>query len=250
MLLNIILATVAISLISLIGLAVSYKKVKKLLHYIISFAAGTLIAVAFFDLIPHSLEELEVAGFHIEESIIFVALGIVLFFLIERWIHWHHCDKHDCSKRSAGILILVGDFVHNFIDGILIAGAFMLDFTTGLFTTLTVAIHEIPQEFGDFAVLLHAGYKKKKALLYNFISALSAVIGGVLGFAMFTQVDGIAPFAVLITAGGFLYIALSDIVPEMHQHEKDRKMLILETLIFIVTIIGFYFFLGAMHGHA
>ena len=125
----------------------------------------------------------------------------------------------------------------------------MLDFTTGIVITITVAIHEIPQEFGDFAVLLHSGFSKNKALLLNFVSALSAVLGGILGYFMFDQIEGIAPFAVLITAGGFLYIALTDIVPAMHKHEANRKIVFIETLIFILTIVGFYFFLGMMHGH-
>ncbi|MFC1723857.1 ZIP family metal transporter [Nanoarchaeota archaeon] len=249
MLLYIILATFIISLISLVGLAISHKQIKKLLHYFISFAAGSLIAVALFDLVPHALEELQEAGIHLEEAIIFIALGIILFFLVERWIHWHHCDKDHCHEKPAGILMLAGDFVHNFIDGILIAGAFMINATTGIFTAITVAIHEIPQEFGDYAVLIHAGYTKKKALLLNFISALSAIIGGILGYFIFDTVEGIAPYAVLITAGGFLYIALSDIVPSMHEH-KRKRILALETIIFISTIIVFYFLLGFLHNHS
>lgn len=248
MLINIILATLIISLISLVGIIISYKKIKKFLHYFISFAAGTLIAVTFFDLMPHALEELD-GIMHIEQSIVWVVLGIVLFFLIERYIHWHHCDKESCRDKPAGILVLTGDFVHNFLDGVLIAGAFMLNASTGLFTALTVAIHEIPQEFGDFAVLIHSGFSKRKALILNFISALSAVIGGVLGFFLFKQIEGIAPYAVLLTAGGFLYVALSDIVPAMHQHDKNKNIVMVETIIFVLTIIGFYFLLGALHGH-
>ncbi len=244
MLTYIIIATVLISLISLVGLIISQNKIKKLLHYFISFAAGTLIAVSFFDLIPNALEEINL---HIEESIVFVVVGIILFFLIERFIHWHHCDKEHCHKKPEGILILTGDFVHNFLDGILIAGAFMLDITTGIATAITVAIHEIPQEFGDFAVLIHSGFSKKKALLLNFFSALSAVFGGILGYIMFEKMQSVIPFAVLITAGGFLYISLSDIVPSMHKHEK--KELILETVIFVATIVGFYFLLGMLHSH-
>ena len=249
MLLYIVLATLLISLISLVGILISLKYIKKLLHYFISFAAGTLIAVSFFDLMPHALEELHDLGMHIEESVIFIAIGIILFFLIEKLIHWHHCGKDHCDEKPTGLLILTGDFVHNFLDGVLIAGAFMLDFTTGIIMTFTVAIHEIPQEFGDFAVLLHSGFSKNKALLLNFVSALSAVLGGVIGYFMFDQIEGIAPFAVLITAGGFLYIALTDIVPAMHKHGANTKIVIIETVIFIVTIVGFYFLIGMLHGH-
>ncbi len=251
MLLYIILATLVISIISLVGILVSYKKIKSLLHLFISFAAATLVGVAFFDLIPHAIEELE-GTMHVHESIVFVVIGIVLFFLIEKLIHWHHCDKGNCKEghcgaKPAGVLILTGDFVHNFLDGVLIAGAFMLDFTTGIITAFTVAIHEIPQEFGDFAVLIHSGFSKKKAILLNFFSAFTAVLGGVLGYFMFGMIEKLIPFAVLITAGGFLYVALSDIVPAMHKHCKKHSIMFLETTIFVVTIVVLYFFLGMLH---
>lgn len=246
MLTYIILATFIISLISLVGLLVTHRQIKRLLHYFISFAAGTLIAASFFDLIPHALHELEEKT-HIHESLVFIVCGIVLFFLIERFIHWHHCDKQKCSDKPAGILILTGDFVHNFLDGVLIAGAFMLNVVTGIVTAITVAIHEIPQEFGDFAVLIHSGFTKGKALLLNFVSALSAVIGGVLGFFMFGRIESLTAFAVLITAGGFLYVALSDIVPSMHRHLRNRRTIFIETIIFVLTIVVLYFFLEMMH---
>lgn len=246
MLLNIIIATLIISLISLVGIIISHKKIKKFLHYFISFAAGALISVALFDLIPHALESLEEIGIHVHEGFVFVVLGIALFFLIERFIHWHHCGNEHCHNKPAGILILTGDFVHNFLDGVLIAGAFMLNIATGIFTTITVLLHEIPQEFGDYAVLIHSGFSKKKALLLNFISALSAIIGGVMGFLLFDFIEGITPYFVLATAGGFLYIALSDIVPSMHKGEK-KKMLLIESLIFIATMVGFYFLIGLLH---
>ncbi len=249
MLLYIILATVIVSLISFVGIIFTQKHIKRFMHYFISFAAGTLIAVALFDLVPEAFEELEGKGIHAEYALMFVAAGLVLFFLIERFIHWHHCGKEDCHEKPAGMLILTGDFVHNFFDGLLIAGAFMLNWGAGMLTTLTVIIHEIPQEVGDFAVLIHSGYSKGRALLLNFLSALSAVIGGVLGYFMFESVEGIAPYAVLITAGGFLYIALSDIVPSMHKHEKERHVMVLETLLFAVTIAGFYLLLKMLHGH-
>lgn len=246
MILYILLATIAISLISLVGIIVSYKHIKKFLHYFVSFAAGTLIAASFFDLIPHALHE---TGDHFEGAFLFVVAGILLFFLVERYIHWHHCDKETCEGKPAGFLILTGDFVHNFLDGVLIAGAFMLNVPTGIVTSITVAIHEIPQEFGDFAVLVHSGFKKKKALTLNFLSALSAVLGGIIGFFMFDLVEGIAPFAVLITAGGFLYIALSDIVPSLHSRKKNRSSVFWETLILVATVMIMYYLLIAIHSH-
>jgi zinc and cadmium transporter len=243
MLLYILSATIIVSLISLIGLITVGKKIEKFLHYFIAFAAGTLISASFFDLIPHALEEI---GIHMHDSLIFVVLGIIIFFLIETFIHWHHCGCGHCQKKPAGVLIFTGDFVHNFIDGLLIAGAFMLNIWTGIITTLIVMIHEIPQEFGDFAVLLNSGYKKLQALKINFISALSAVLGGILGFFMFEKIESIVPYMVLIAAGGFLYIALSDIIPEMHEGE-NKKRRIYEALIFIITLIGMKFFLEFLH---
>ena len=246
MLFHILIATLLISLLSLVGILISYKKIKKFLHYFISFAAGTLLAVAFFDLIPHALHELEEFGVHAHEALVFVVGGIVLFFLVEKFIHWHHCGKEDCHDKPAGVLILAGDFVHNFIDGLLIAGAFMLNVTTGIVTTITVALHEIPQEFGDFAVLLHSGFKKKKALLLNLYSALSAVLGGILGYFFLDKFAGVTPYVVLVAAGGFLYIALTDIMPSLHKH-KYKSQMVKESLIFLITIVGFYFLLAALH---
>ncbi len=239
----ILLATLVISAISLVGLIFSHKFVKKMLHYFISFAAGTLIAVAFFDLIPHALEEM----INVEEGLVFVVGGIILFFIIERYIHWHHCDRERCEDKPAGILILTGDFVHNFLDGLLIAGSFMLDVSTGIFTSVTIAIHEIPQEFGDYAVLLHSGFTRYRALLLNFLSALSAVIGGVVGFFLFESVRSLSAYAVLLAAGGFLYVALSDIVPSLHKHRKNQWMLLAETAIFVGTIVGMFFLLAHAH---
>lgn len=240
----IIFATFVVSLISLIGVAISGNKIKNFLNYFIAFAAGSLIAAAFFDLIPHALNEIV----EIEFGLIFVIIGVALFFLIETFVHWHHCGHEECEKKPAGVLIFTGDFVHNFVDGLLIAGAFMLNFATGIVATLIVIIHEIPQEFGDFAVLLHSGYSKLQAIKINFVSALSAILGGVLGYFAFDAVDSIAPYAVLIAAGGFLYIALSDIIPELHG-TKDRRKRVYEALIFTLSLILMKLFLELLHGH-
>ena len=247
MLIKIILSTFLVSLMSFAGLVLVGKKIEKKIHYMITFAAAALLSVAFLDLIPHALEHLEEIGTHSHDAFIWVIAGIVLFFLVERFIHWHHCGSSKCDKKPVGILILSGDFVHNFLDGILIAGAFLIDIKIGISTMIAIIIHEIPQEFGDYAVLLHAGYNRKKALFLNFMSALSAVLGGVLGYFAFGLIEGIAPYAVLLAAGGFLYIALSDIMPTLHRHSENKKILIIETVLFILTIIGFKFFLEALH---
>lgn len=246
MLTYIIIATILVSLISFIGILISSKIISKSIHYMISFAAASLIAVSLFDLIPHAIHENSLDA---EIALTFVGIGIIIFFLVERVIHWHHCGKECCNKKPVGSLVLAGDFVHNFLDGVVIAGAFLLDVKVGIAVSLSVIIHEIPQEFGDFVVLLHSGIKRKKALLLNFYSALSAVLGGILGYFLFESVNSIIPYAVLIAAGGFLYIALSDIVPTMHEHFKEKRMGITETIIFVLTLIGFKLFLEAMHAH-
>lgn len=245
MLIPIIIATLVVSLISFVGILLVSKKIDKFLHFFISFAAGALLSAAFFDLIPESLEAFEEMGIH--NGPVFVLIGVLGFFLIERFIHWHHCGKHDCDRKPVGTLSLIGDGIHNFIDGLLIAGAFMLNFATGIVTTITVMLHEIPQELGDFSVLIHAGYTKKKALMYNFFSALTAVIGGIIGYFAFSALESITPYIVAFAAGGFLYIALSDIVPDMHKHKHNKGIIVLETLIFIVTIIVFFFILSQAH---
>ncbi len=233
MLISIVVATIVVSLVSLIGIIYTDKLIKKRMHYFISFAAGTLIAIAFFDLIPEALTELD------DHALLgVVALGIVFFFLIERFIHWHHCGKAVCDDKPAGLLILTGDFVHNFFDGVIIAGAFLFSFNTGVLTTFSIMMHEIPQELGDFAVLIHSGFSKAKALWLNFLSALSAVIGGVVGYFAFETMSGISPFILLLAAGGFIYVALTDIVPSMHKH--GTKTLFAESLVFVMTIAAFF----------
>lgn len=248
MLTYIIISTLIVSLVSLVGLIIAGNKIKKFLYYFIAFAAGTLIAAAFFDLIPHALNEIGEKGGHSHDAFGFIVLGIILFFIVEKFIHWHHCGKEHCDKKPVGFLILAGDFVHNFMDGILIAGAFALNVWTGIITSLIVIIHEIPQEFGDFAVLIHSGYSKRRALFLNFMSATSAIIGGVLGYFIFEALERIVPFAVLMAAGGFLYIAMTDIIPEMNGNVKDRKKLFFEGVVFVLTILGMKFFLELLHG--
>ena len=247
MLFTIILATVIVSLISLVGLVIAQGKIKTFLNYFIAFAAGSMIAAAFFDLIPEALGEVSDIGF----GLIFVVLGVGLFFLIETFIHWHHCGSEHCEgehhdeKKPAGVLIFTGDFVHNFVDGLLIASSFLLDFRVGLITTLLVIIHEIPQEFGDFAVLLHSGYSVWQSVKINFVSALSAIVGGVVGYYAFESTQTFTPYAVLVAAGGFLYIALSDIIPELHNtHDKEKRFW--ESLVFILSMVLMKFFLSLL----
>jgi zinc and cadmium transporter len=247
MLLYILLATFIVSLISLVGIVVTHKKVSKYLVYFIAFAAGVLLAATFFDLMPEALESLEASGVHIEDALIYVVVGILGFFFIERFLHWHHCGNDSCSHEKDGSLVFLGDLMHNFVDGILIAGAFLLSFETGVVTTFIIAIHEIPQEIADFSLFLHHGYSKKKALIANFLSSVSAVVGGVLGYFAFASLENIIPYVVLIAAGGFLYISLSDIIPSLSNGEKNRRQIALESAILIGSVVIMYYLLGIFH---
>ncbi|MBU1083131.1 ZIP family metal transporter [Patescibacteria group bacterium] len=211
----ILIATLAISAVSLLGLLyfVWQEKVfKKSLPYLVAFAAGSLLAVSWFDLIPDSFEAIG------KSTSVFVLIGILIFLMFEQILHWHHEQRHDCgdcNKKTVGYAVLLGDSLHNFLDGIIIASAFLISVPMGISATLAVFFHEIPQELGDFAVLIHSGFKKEKALLYNFLSALVAVLGGILGYFFLRGVSVAVPYIVAIGAGGFLYIALVDLFAEL-----------------------------------
>jgi len=146
----------------------------------------------------------------------------VLFLLVEKVLHWRHCHKGDCGIHTFGPINLIGDSIHNFIDGLIIAATFLVDINLGIATTIAIAFHEIPQEIGDFAILLHSGMTKMKALLLNFASALMAVLGGIIGYFFFTNLEFILPYVIGIAAGGFIYIAGVDLFPILHK-EKIRR---------------------------
>jgi zinc and cadmium transporter len=231
-LINILIATFLVSLISFIGiltLALNKKLLNKMLIWIISFAAGALIGGAFLHLIPEASEELS------EVSVpAFVLLGFIIFFLVEKILHWRHCHKGECKVHAFSYLILIGDAFHNFLDGLIIAASFIISPEIGLTSTIAIALHEIPQEIGDFGVLIYGGMKTKKALALNFLVALTAVFGGVLGF-FFSESLKISAFILPIAAGGFIYIAASDLIPELRKETKLNKSLI-DFIIFLMGI--------------
>lgn len=250
-LLYILIATFVVSLISLIGLIVAANKIKTFLTYFVAFSAGGLLAAALFDLIPEALKEVS----NINTGLLFIGVGILFFFVMESFMHWKNgghshehthshvpAKVHSNSKKPEGTLVFSAAMLHNFTDGLVIAGAFMLNISVGIITTLLVAIHEIPHEFGDFALFLHSGYSKWRAVWINFLSAISAIIGGIAGYFALEQINSIVGYVVLFAAGGFFYIALSNIVPELHASEKGKQKLI-EGAIFIASFIAIGFFL-------
>ncbi len=234
-----LLATLIISLISLISvfaLSLSEKKLKQLSFLLVSLAAGTLIGDVFIHLLP------EIVRTGDERLWIWVIAGIGIFFILEKVIHWRHChvptsDKH---PHPVGVMNLVGDGLHNFFDGALIAGSFLVDTQLGVATTIAVILHEIPQEIGDFGVLIHAGYSKAKALSWNFFSALTSFLGVIVVFVIGQQAaDSFGLFVVPITAGGFIYIAVSDLLPEMRKETRWQHSL-LQLLLLAVGVAVMY----------
>ncbi|NCO67816.1 MAG: ZIP family metal transporter [Nitrospirae bacterium] len=210
----ILLATFMVSLISLIGIffiGMKQDTLTKVIKYLVSFAVGGLLGGAFFHLLPESMASGEPSLF------IYVLSGIMIFFLIEKLLHWRHCHKGQCDAHTFTYLNLIGDGIHNFIDGMIIAASFVTDMRLGVITTLAVAAHEIPQEIGDFGILVYGGFSKSKALLFNLLSALTAMAGAVIAYFSFNQIVWLKGFLVPFTAGGFLYIALVDLIPELHK---------------------------------
>jgi len=217
------LAVFLISLISLVGLlTLSLKKtlLKKLITFLVAFAAGALLGDALIHLIPHSLEE---SGSGLVVSVA-VLTGFLLFFILEKFLKWRHCHDVDCAehRHELGTMNLVADGLHNFIDGALVAASFLTSVPIGIATSLAVGLHEIPQEIGDFAILIHSGFTRKKALIFNFASALTAVLGVVL-VLLINQVGEVSHFLLPLTAGGFVYVAASGLIPQLHKETKPRK---------------------------
>jgi zinc and cadmium transporter len=196
----------------------------------VSFALGALLSVAFLDLLPEALHAVD--GQHIESLLATVLAGILGFFLLEKLLLWRHCHAGDCATHTeahfhqpAGTLIVVGDAIHNFVDGVLIAAAFLSSVELGVVTSLAVAAHEIPQEVGDFAILLQSGYSRTKALLYNLLSSLSTLVGGVLAYFGLEHFHTILPYFLAAAASSFVYIAVADLIPSLHQRTTARAAL-------------------------
>lgn len=220
-LIAIIIATFIISLGGLIGvftLSVKEAKLSKILMLLVSLSAGALMGGAFIHLLPEAIEELE-------PMMVFgiVLFSFVSFFFIEKLLHWRHCHKGHCDVHTFGYMNLIGDSVHNFIDGLIIAATFMTSVPLGIATALTIAFHEIPQEIGDFGVLLYSGFDRKKALVSNFIVACIAIIGGVVGYVLSLSIDRFMIYLLPFAAGGFIYIAASDLMPEIRKEQSLKK---------------------------
>ncbi len=223
----------SISLVGVITLAIQQNRLQKFLIYLVSFSAGALIGDVFIHLLPELIEE---NSFTFMTSM-YILLGIIVFFIIEKFICWHHCtipQKEQHIHRFA-YMNMVGDVIHNFTDGLIIGASFLVSFEVGVATTIAVILHEIPQEIGDFGVLLHGGFSKAKALFYNFITSLTAVLGTVVALILNAYIENINSFLIPFAIGSFIYIAASDLIPELHK-ETDVKKSIIQTITFLAGI--------------
>lgn len=211
-------------------LAVPSFAVDKVLPRLISFSTGTLLGAALLGMIPTAASSLSLSKISPV-----VLLGLILFFVLEKMLIWRHCHKHDCHVHaSSGPLLLVGDAVHNFVDGVVIAGAFIHSPALGFAAALSTVAHEIPQELGEFMVYLRSGYSKKRALLLNSITSLTSVLGAVIGYFFLSWMRSLEPYLLAFAAAGFLYVALADLVPAQRAATNLKQTL----LDFVLVLIG------------
>jgi zinc and cadmium transporter len=228
-----LIATSLISLVSLSGvlfLVLKRVQLQRWLLSLVGLSAGTMLGAAMFHLLPEAAAELEA-----ELLFGLVTLSFVLFFVIEKVLHWRHCHEENCDEHSFGMMNLIGDSLHNVLDGVVIGASFVASPALGIVATLAVLLHEIPQEIGDFGVLLHAGWPARRALLANFLVAATSMFGGIAGVLLAEQSELFSSYLIPIAAGGFLYIAASDLVPELRK-EKTAHGSIRSFLFFVIGL--------------
>ena len=243
-----IVSVILVSIVSLIGiltLFIGEKRLNNILLNRVSLSAGTLLGGAFLHLIPEAVEIKN--SFTIEISFL-ILLGIIMFFLIDKIIHWKHSHKKselthsvEVDKKSRiGYLNLIGDGVHNFVDGLIIAGSYMVNIPIGIATTIAVIVHETPQEIADFGILLYAGFSKFKALIFNFISAAFAIFGAIIGLVIGAKSEAFVSSIVPFAGGAFIYIAGSQLIPELFNKEHNVKDILNHTFMFVLGVLIMY----------
>lgn len=218
-------------------LLLSEKLRAHLVPHLVSFAIGSLLGAAFLGLLPHAVSAPGIEDFH--PLFLTVLLGLLGFFLLEKMVLWRHCHSTHCeahtahtahsshdghghteNKGAAGWMILLGDGLHNFVDGVLIAAAFLTDTHLGIVTALAIAAHEIPQEVGDFVVLLHSGFSRRKALFFNVLASLTTVVGALLAYWSLADAQSLLPYVLAVAASSFIYIAVADLIPGLHKRAE------------------------------
>jgi len=232
-----IASVIIVSLISLVGIIifpVKEENLRKILLYFVSFAAGALLGDAFIHLMPEIVGQL---GFTLSLSF-YLLSGIVISFIVEKFIHWRHCHipTSDSHPHPFAYMNLFADAVHNFIDGIIIAASYLVSIPVGIATTLAVFFHEIPQEIGDYGILLHGGFTRGKALFFNFLSAATAIIGAIIALILSAYVENLTLMLIPFAAGSFIYIASSDLIPELHKETAASKS-VLQLIMFLIGIL-------------
>ena len=229
-------------------------RINNLPHFV-SFAIGALLGAAFLALLPHALTSPHSPEVH--EIGLTILIGVLAFFVLEKILLWRHCHHEACEahgtetqthdhNNAAGSMVLIGDAMHNFVDGILIAAAFMTDIDLGIVTAVAVATHEIPQEVGDFAVLLHSGFSRRKALFFNLLSTLGTLIGGIIAYYSLSGVEHIVPYVLAVAAASFIYIAVADLIPGLHKH-TEASATAKQVLLIIAGVAVIFFAHSTLH---
>jgi zinc and cadmium transporter len=235
MLLTIIIFTFIASMVSLtlVSTIVLHKSFHKISFTLVSFAAGALLATGLLDTFP---EALNISG---EEVFLWVTLAFAFFFVVERlFLLLHHHDHHDHNKDQLKIpasFLIFGDGLHNIVDGASIAASFLVSFPLGLITTIAVFVHEIPHELGDFGILIHKGWSRKKAIVFNGLSGAMALFGAVIAFYLSSHFEQIIPILLAITTANFIYLSATDLLPEIH-HKTEKREALYNSLLFLMGI--------------
>lgn len=242
----------ALSLVGVFVITLRASFVSRILLYLVSFATGAILGTVFLHLLPEVME-------HSENPLVgsvLILAGMMLAFCIEKFIHWHHChrtehdDDHGHHTHPLGSLILIGDGIHNFIDGMLIVSAYLVSIPVGVATTIAVVLHEIPQELGDISLLLHSGFSRKSAILWNTVSACTALLGAAIAYFFEARVSGLEFYLLPIAAGNFLYIATTDLIPELHKETRLGKTLVQVALLALGMGMMAFIALNASHEDA
>ncbi|MDO9225931.1 MAG: ZIP family metal transporter [Pseudomonadota bacterium] len=244
----ILLASAAGGLLSVLLATVAFRLKAEWVPVMVSYSIGALLGAAFLEILPHALEH---AG-NMEALTGTVLGGILGFFILEKLVLWRHCHTEHCEAHGAdipqhdhgrsGLMITVGDTVHNFVDGVMIAAAFLVDFKLGVVTAFAIAAHEVPQELGDFLILLHSGYSKTQALLLNLLSSLAMLVGALLGYFLLAELQWLLPYMLAIAASGMIYVAVADLIPGLHKRTElihtGQQALLIGLGIFTVWAAG------------
>lgn len=248
-------------------LLINDKYQKRILPHTVSFAIGALLGAALLALLPHAITVNENVDLH--DLGLTILIGLLGFFLLEKMVLWRHCHSSHCEvhspsevhspneahshshshqndKDASGTLIIIGDAVHNFVDGILIAAAFMTDVDLGIVTALAVAAHEIPQEIGDFAILLNSGFKRSKALLFNVLASMATLVGAVIAYYSLQSMQAALPYILAIAASSFIYIAVADLIPGLHKRTELSETIQQITLI-ALGVVTIYWAHSTLH---